>query len=139
MCACVLSLHQQDVALLNSTFGGCICLLICSILCLWLGIFYLVQPHLVLCLLPLVPKEEMEERSGQGVGEGRGSSEDPWSTLPHFRAAGVPGCHILEASWNVLVGLSAPICLELVCSVRPGVLVSAAYCVSLLFAHHFQP
>lgn len=52
---------------------------------------------------------------------------------------GVPGCHILEASWNVLVGLSAPICLELVCSVRPGVLVSAAYCVSLLFAHHFQP
>lgn len=108
--------------------------------------FDLLQPHLILLYLyPLVPKKEMEGRSGQccwrgwvGGGSGIPCSQPTFPSLPHFMRPGVLGCHTPEAAWEVCIGVSLPIYFELVDSALPGALVNGVYRASLFFVHPSQ-
>lgn len=116
----VLSLHQRGGALLGSTFGVYMCIIICSILCRWLGVrsgrILLGSASLGLVMpssLHTQGRDGGKEQLVLSEGEGRGSSRDHlpiFSSLAHFSAAWGPGlsysCGYLESfCWS----LSAPL------------------------------
>lgn len=125
------------------------CMLIDSILCRWLGVksghffTWFSSTWSFYAFFPGYPRRRWrKEQQCCWRGQGRGSVRTPCppSVLCHTSGllAGVLGCHTPKAAWKVFVGVSVPICFEVVYSVLPGALVNDVYCASLFFVHPFQ-
>ena len=120
------------------------CVLICSVLCCWLGVggggYILLDsnPLALVMLFSLGTQRRDREGSASVSGEARGG--DPART--HFLLSTFQGC---LGSWAVallrlpgkLWGFSACVCFELVYSVLPGALVNDVDHTSLFFVHLF--
>ena len=128
----------------DSTFGGYMCALICSVWHYWFGVR---SGHLLLGSAPrglVMPSSQgtQGEYGGKeqqccwrGWGGAPLRAPCPLSLLCH--ALGLPQGPGLSHSWGCLEsfcwGSSVPICFELFYSVLPGALVNDVYCSSLVF------
>ena len=148
VCVCVRAftkscLNQWCGTFLEDTSGDYMCVLICSVLCCWLGvggggrILLGSNPLALLCFFLWVLREGTGkdwpvflERLGEGLQQG------PTFSFPHFKLGWDPG---LLHSWGCLesCGVSVRVCFELVYSVLPGALVNDVDHASLFFVHLF--
>lgn len=122
-------------------------MLISSLLCRWLGVK---SGHFLLGSVPLSPfmasflstpaGDRRREKQCCWRGWGRAPVRTPCPLFLLCHALGLPGFldpHTPEAARKILVGVSVPICFELVYSMLPVTLANDVSRASLFFVHTF--